>query len=88
MTFLLFLVDLNKHFVQNYMKYFLTTVSKCAIAIMIIKIMNAKSFLERHFVGFQFKYKLSLMKKLYCIQPLGCLAKLEKFNAIYLLLTK
>ena len=27
-------------------------------------------------------------KKLYCIQPLWCTAKLDKFHAVYLVLTK
>ena len=68
MTFLLFFVDFIKHFFQNYMESFLSTVNKCTTTIMIIMIINTKSCMERHFVKFQFKYKLTLMKMLYCIQ--------------------
>ena len=48
---------------------------------------DAKSFLERHFSRIS-KINLLLWKKLYCIQPLSCTAKLDKYYGIYLVLTK
>ena len=52
-----------------------------------IIIINVKSFPERHFfVGIQltvFENKHTFMKKLFCIQPLWCNAKLDKFYTIY-----
>ena len=50
MTFPLFWLILSSFFCLNYAKPFLSTINKCAITIMIIaKIINVKSFLERHF---------------------------------------
>ena len=66
---------------------FISTVNKCAITIMIIIMIDVKSFLERHFRGIS-KINLLLWKKLYCIQPLSCAAKLDKHYGIYLVLTK
>ena len=46
---------------------FLATVNKCTITIM--KIINVKSFLERHFCGisiYSFENNLTFIKKLYC----------------------
>ena len=43
------------------------------------------------FEGFQsivFENKCSFMKKMFCIQPLWYIAKLDKFYTIYLVLTK
>ena len=55
-------------------------------------IINVKSFLERHFCGSSIHSFLKQTyfheKKLYCIQSLRCTAKLDKFYAIYLVLTK
>ena len=48
---------------------FLATVNKCTATIMIIIIVNVKSFLERHFSGISisiFKNNLTFIKKLYC----------------------
>ena len=66
---------------------FISTVNKCTITIMIIIMIDVKSFLERHFNGIS-KINLLLWKKLYCIQPLSCAAKLDKYYGIYLVLTK
>ena len=66
---------------------FLTTVNKCTITIMMIMMIDVKSFLERHFSWISKRY-LVLLKKLYYIQPLSCTAKLDKYYEICLVLPK
>ena len=70
----------------------MSTVNKCTVIVMIIIIINVKSFLGRHFFwdfNEQFsKTNVLYEKDLLCIQPLRCTAKLDKFSAMYLVLTK
>ena len=73
-----------------YSKPFLSTVNKCIITITVI--INVKSFLERHFfrisINSFLKKTFFYEKKLFCVQPLWCTAKLDKFYVIYLVLRR
>ena len=51
MIFPLFWLILTSFFCPNYVKLFVLTINKCTITMMIIKTVNVKSFLERHFCG-------------------------------------
>ena len=69
---------------------FSSSVNKCTIMIITI---NVKSFLERYFCeisinSFRKQMYFYEKKNMFCIQPLWSTAKLERFYAIYLVLTK
>ena len=80
-----FLADFNHFFLSIlYETSFCSTVNKCTIAIMIMVMINIKSFLEKLFLR-TFENKSTF---LLWIQPLWCTAKRNKFHAIYLVVTK
>ena len=80
-----FLADFNQFFLSIlYETSFCSTVNKCTIAIMIMIMINIKSFLEKLFLR-TFENKSTF---LFWIQPLWCTAKRNKFHAIYLVVTK
>ena len=88
MIFPLSWLILINFFVQIIRNLFLSTVSKCAIAIMIITMINIKFPGKTFFVGFQLTAFENKRTFLFWIQPLRCIAKLNKFHAIYLVVTK